>query len=133
VREILGERALKEMKNLIEAAKIAKTEPTIRNAGSSTMQNLLAFAEKFIDKVPVVGDTLGGVVKGVGKLKEMGEGGRVAREAVKQPTDKAATQVKRQTRAEKRRGELKKALRKVGPAGASSMTLRDDTDLGKSP
>lgn len=131
LQEILGNRAVKELKNLIEAAKITKTEPTIRNAGSSTLQNILAFAEKWIDKVPAVGGPLVGGIKVAGKVRELGESARTVRGAVEQPTDRAATRVQSKAKSAKRRATAGQVLKKVAPAASSGLTLRDDTDLGR--
>ncbi len=135
VREILGNRATNELKKIIEAAKITKTEPSIRSAGSSTLQNLLAFAEKWIDKVPAVGKYGAGAIKGVQKIGELGEEGRIARKAAEQPTDKLSKKAQVAVKRKARREALGRAgARVAGPAaqgeGNRMMTLRDDSSLG---
>jgi hypothetical protein len=129
VKEILGERGLRELKQIIEAAKITKTDASIRSAGSTTMQNLLAFAEK-IDRLPVVGPTVVGAAKLAKKGYELGSSGRVAREAATSPLETASR--KSGTSASiKRKTQI---LKSTAPAAvAGSMTLRDNSNIGSQP
>jgi hypothetical protein len=135
VKAILGERGLRELKQIIEAAKITKTDASVRSAGSTTMQNLLAFAEN-IDKLPggkplkkvagVVGNVASGVGMALKNAYKMGESDRVAREAATSPLETAARKagtsasIKRKTQ----------TLKSTAPAAvAGSMTLRDNSNV----
>lgn len=111
--EILGRQTTRELYELLEAAKITKTEPAIRNAGSSTLQNLLAF----IEKIPGVGGVLGGTARTLGKVKQLGEAGREVRKATTDPLEQAA---RKATGAQTRRRNTKKV------APAAPLTLRDN-------
>ena len=49
------------------------------------MSNLLSFLEKGLGKVPVLGNVASGTVRAGVKLNEMGQAGKVVREAQQQP------------------------------------------------
>src|SRR5690606_16878179 len=81
LNEIFGPGTAKQVQKILSATRTVKTVPPALHGGSSTMGNLLAFLERGLGKLPVVGDLGAGVIAGGRKLKEMGAAGRVAREA----------------------------------------------------
>ena len=78
-----------------------------------------------------LGDVAGGVIKAGVKLREMGEAGRVSREAAKTPLDEGVKQVRKAKKQAKNRNTLKAAAPATAPAVSGSMTLKNDTNLGQ--
>jgi hypothetical protein len=89
LEEVFGPGSSKEIYKILDAAREVKTVPPSAAVGSSTVQNLLAFLEKGIEKVPVLGTPVVEVVRGVSQLRKIGAGGREAKAALKPPLTEA--------------------------------------------
>ncbi len=87
--EIFGPNTSLRVYNLLEATRTVKTVPPAGHAGSSTMSNVLSFLERGLNKVPFVGDVAAGTIKAGAQLKQMGEAGRISREAQRSPLQDA--------------------------------------------
>lgn len=82
LESILGKSNTDQIYKILEAVKMVRTDPSIRNAGSSTVQNLLTALEKAIPG----GKYVGGAARAV---KSMGEAPAAARRAASSPLDDA--------------------------------------------
>lgn len=87
--EIFGLGTASRINAVLEATRTVKTVPPAGHAGSSTMSNILSFLERGLGRVPVVGDVATGAIRAGVQLKQMGEAGRVAREAQRSPLQDA--------------------------------------------
>lgn len=93
--EIFGPGTTRRVNAIVEAARTLKTEPPAIHKGSSTLGNVLAFLERGLGKLPVVGDVGAGTIQAAVKLKQMGEGGRVVRESQRNPLADAERKARR--------------------------------------
>jgi len=93
--EIFGGGTSRQLNNLLEVTRLAKTEPPAIHKGSSTVGNVLSLLERAITKVPVVGDVTVGTAKAVVNLKQAGAASRITKEAQKMPLDDAQKQARR--------------------------------------
>lgn len=84
---LFGSGTTKRLNDILQATKDVKTLPPSAAVGSSTFANMLAFLEKSIGRVPLVGDTVTGAVRGVAALRKMGASAREANAAAKTPLD----------------------------------------------
>lgn len=87
---LFGPGTVAKLNQIMEATRTVKTEPPAGFKGSPTFANILAFLEGNIGKIPVLGDTMTGAVRGVAKLKEIGAAGREVRKAQGSPLQDAA-------------------------------------------
>lgn len=83
--EIFGAGTARQIDRLLEATRTVKTVPPAGHSGSSTMSNVLSFLERGLGRVPVVGDMASGTIRAGVQLKQMGEAGRIARDAQRTP------------------------------------------------
>lgn len=83
--EIFGPDSAKVLERIQKATSITKTDPPPSFKGSPTAPNLLAFFERFLSKVPLVGDTAVGAIRGVASLDRMGASTRQVRAAQETP------------------------------------------------
>ncbi|HEX7114962.1 MAG TPA: hypothetical protein VF193_07505 [Steroidobacter sp.] len=93
--EIFGPGTARQINRIVEATRIVKTEPPPIHKGSSTMGNVLAFLERGLGRLPGVGDFTVGTIKGVVRLKELGQESRVVREAQQTPLRNAMSEAQR--------------------------------------
>ena len=110
---LFGPGTVAKLNQIMEATRTVKTEPPAGFKGSPTFANILAFLEGNIGKVPVLGDSVTGAVRGVAKLKELGAAGREVRKAQGSPLEDAA----RASAAQQARGNALGALVDAAPAG----------------
>lgn len=87
--EIFGPGTTRQIGAIMDAAKTVKTSPPTAAVGSSTFANVLAFLEKGLTKVPVVGGPVADIARGVVQLKNMGSGAREAQAATVTPLNEA--------------------------------------------
>lgn len=85
LNEIFGPGTAMRVDRILEATRTVKTVPPAGHAGSSTMSNVLAFLERGLGRIPVVGATASGVVNVGVKLHQMGASRRIVREAQRMP------------------------------------------------
>ena len=89
---LFGKAGAKKVADIVESLEILKTEAPNNWRGSTTFKNMISM----LDTLGGLGgkylgtDVVAGAVKGVAKLKEAGEAGRVARKAVKNPIEETA-------------------------------------------
>lgn len=93
--EIFGIGTAARIDMVLEATRTVKTVPPAGHAGSSTMSNILSFLERGLGRVPMVGDVATGVIRAGAQLKQMGEAGRITREAQRMPLSEAEQQTRR--------------------------------------
>jgi hypothetical protein len=91
--EIFGPGTTRQINAIMDAAKTVKTSPPTAAVGSSTFANVLAFLEKGLTKVPVVGGPVADIVRGVVQLKNLGAAGREAQAATVTPLNQALAKV----------------------------------------
>lgn len=82
------------LQTILRATQDVKTEPPPGFKGSPTVANFLAFFEKLVTKVPYIGETAVGTVRGVAQLREMGAAGGVVRSATTSPVEDIANQAR---------------------------------------
>ena len=87
LNEIFGPGTAVRVDRILEATRTVKTVPPAGHAGSSTMGNVLAFLERGLGKLPVVGSTAAGAVNIGVKLHQAGAARRIVREAQRMPND----------------------------------------------
>jgi hypothetical protein len=92
-----------------------KTAPPSAAVGSSTVQNLLAFLEKGIEKVPVLGTPVVEVARGVSQLRKIGAGGREAKNALKTPLTEALKEGEAKAKRSKLLGTTEQLDPSLGP------------------
>lgn len=83
--EIFGPDSAKVLERIQKATSITKTDPPPSFKGSSTVPNALAFFERFLGRVPLVGDTAVGAIRGVAALDRMGSSARQVKAAQETP------------------------------------------------
>jgi hypothetical protein len=93
--EIFGSGTANRIDMVLEATRTVKTVPPAGHAGSSMMSNILSFLERGLGRVPLVGDVATGAIRAGVQLKQMGEAGRVAREAQRSPLQDAERTAKK--------------------------------------
>lgn len=96
--EIFGPNTALRVYNLLDATRTVKTVPPAGHAGSSTASNILAFLERGLNKVPFVGDVAAGTIRAGVQLKQMGEAGRITREAQRSPLQDAEANAKKRNK-----------------------------------
>lgn len=89
LNEIFGPGTATRVDRILEATRTVKTVPPAGHAGSSTMGNVLAFLERGLGRIPVIGSTASGAVNVGVKLHQMGAARRVVREAQRMPVRNA--------------------------------------------
>jgi hypothetical protein len=114
LEEIFGPGTVRQINQIMEATRDLKTEPPTGFKGSPTFANLIAFLEKGIGKIPVLGDTVTGAVKGVGMLRDIGAAGREVRHAQKTPLSEGVESMT----ATQRRAKIAEQLKSSGKATA---------------
>lgn len=82
---IFGRGTVRQINEIMRATRDLRTEPPRVHPGSSTMGNVVAFLERSLGALPVLGDVAGGTIRTVGKLKEIGRAGREIRDAETSP------------------------------------------------
>jgi hypothetical protein len=87
IDEIFSPGTAVRLDRILEATRTVKTVPPPGHAGSSTMSNVLAFLERGLGRLPVVGDIGSGAIRAGVKVKQMGEAGRVVRESQRMPLE----------------------------------------------
>lgn len=117
---IFGPGTVKRIRQIMQATQDVRTEPPSIHPGSSTMGNIAAFLERSIGRVPYLGDTVSGAVRGVGKLREMGREGRETRAAQQTPLDEGV----QSAQAAQRANETLSALRRGSAAVPSSIAVQ---------
>jgi hypothetical protein len=90
IEQIFGPGANADLRKIMAAAQDVKTQPPAGFVGSPTFANMLAFGERWVGKVPILGDVTVGAIKGGAKLREMGRAGREVRSALNSPLDEQA-------------------------------------------
>ena len=95
LNDIFGNGTAQRLDRILEATRAVKTVPPAGHAGSSTMSNILAFLERGLGRVPVIGDIGAGALKAGAQLKQMGEAGRMTREAQRTPLAEADRQARK--------------------------------------
>jgi hypothetical protein len=96
LNEIFGAGTAKEVYRILDAAKVVKTMPAGgAPIGSSTLQNVLAFIGRGIEKVPLVGGTAVDVARGISKVKDLGANARTTSQANLMPLDEAVKMAKK--------------------------------------
>lgn len=75
----------RRIRQIMQATRDVKTTPPSGYSGSGTFANALAFMEKGLGKIPLLGDVASGTVRAVGKVREMGAAGRQVRESQQMP------------------------------------------------
>lgn len=120
--EIFGPGNAREIARILDAAKIVKTLPPGAPIGSSTLQNVLAFLGKGIEKVPLVGGPAVDVARGIASVKKLGANARAAAQANKLPLNEALDMAKAKAASSanrKKLGGLKTAPLSSLSAGAN--------------
>jgi hypothetical protein len=86
---LIGKESTTQLRQVLKAAETLKTEPGGTGVrGSNTVNKIMNILDKtLITKIPGIGPTAEGVIRGVGKVAELGKGGREVRAAKQQPLD----------------------------------------------
>jgi hypothetical protein len=92
---IFGRGTVKRIDEIMKATRDVRTEPPRIHPGSSTMGNVVAFLERSLGTLPVLGDVAGGAIRTVGKLRELGRAGREIRDAETSPLTDAQNAAQR--------------------------------------
>jgi hypothetical protein len=82
---IFGQGTTRRLRQIMEATRDIKTEPPPGFKGSPTFANAIAFLEKGIGKIPVLGGTIEAGVRLAAKGAELNEAGRIVRSARNTP------------------------------------------------
>lgn len=84
---LIGKESTAQLRQILKATETLKTEPGgIGVRGSNTVNKIMNILDKtLITKIPGVGPTTEGVLRAVGKVTELGKGGREVRAAKEQP------------------------------------------------
>lgn len=90
LNEVFGPGTAVQLQRIMDATRTVKTAPPAGHAGSSTMGNVLAYLERGLGKIPVVGSTASGAVSVGIKLHQMGANRRIVREAQRMPSNALA-------------------------------------------
>lgn len=99
LNEIFGPGTAVRVDRILEATRTVKTVPPAGHAGSSTMSNVLAFLERGLGRLPVVGSTAAGAVNVGVKLHQMGASRRIVREAQRMPRNALAEEAAQKQKA----------------------------------
>lgn len=87
---IFDKATVQQLDKIMEAVRLVKTEPPPIHQGSSTFGNAIAFLERAVGKVPVLGTGTVGVIRGLGMINEIGKGAKINARATSTPLDDAA-------------------------------------------
>lgn len=99
LNELFGPGTARQLDNILKAAIDVKTMPAAGPpVGSTTMQNVLTFLEKGLDKVPIVGGPAVDILKGAAQIKKIGAGAREAKRATTTPLNEALSKASSQAR-----------------------------------
>lgn len=116
LESIFGQGTVRQLNQILKATQDMRTEPPRIHPGASTMGNLVAFLEKSLGKIPVLGNTATGAVRAAVKLNEMGAAGRETRAAMLSPLDDASTATTNALRGKRNRNALGRAAPSFIPA-----------------
>lgn len=116
LESIFGQGTVRQINRILEATKELRTEPPRIHPGSSTMGNVVAFLEKSLGKIPVLGDTVTGTVRAVAKVRELGQTGREVRAAQRTPLDEGVSASGNALRAKQNRNALGRAAPTLTPS-----------------
>ncbi len=116
VQEIFGPDSAKILAQIEKATSLTKTDPPPSFKGSPTVPNALAFFERFLGKVPLVGDTAVGTMRAVSQLRESGANAKVAAAASQDPVSAAAAGARNSLY----RARKKNTLASTAPTAATS-------------
>lgn len=95
LNEIFGPGTAKEVYRILDAAKVVKTMPAGGPPiGSSTLQNVLTFMGRGIDRLPG-GSTAVNIMRGAAKVKDIGATARTSEQANLLPLDEAVSMAKK--------------------------------------
>jgi hypothetical protein len=82
LEELFGPGTAKQLQKILDAARDVKTMPAGGPpVGSTTLQNILTFLGKGLDKVPLVGGPAVDIARGIAKVKNIGQATREAKAA----------------------------------------------------
>lgn len=90
LNEVFGPGTAKRLDAIVNATRIVKTEPPPGFKGSPTFANAIAFLERGLGHVPLVGDIAAGAIRGTIQLREMGRASRDVKAAMGSPLADAA-------------------------------------------
>lgn len=90
LNEIFDKATVKKLNEIMETTRDVKTTPPEGFKGSSTVANMLALLERGIGIIPG-GHLVGGTVRAIGKISELGKTGREVRSATEDPLKAAAS------------------------------------------
>lgn len=116
LESIFGQGTVRQLNQILKATQDLRTEPPRIHPGSSTMGNIVAFLEKSIGKIPVLGNTATGAVRAAVKLNEMGAAGRETRAAMRSPLDEAVSDTGNALRKKYNRNALSRSAPSFIPA-----------------
>jgi hypothetical protein len=102
LEEIFGPGTVKQLGNIMDAARIVKTEPPAGFKGSPTFANAIAFLEKGLNKIPLVGPVVSGVARLGAKAYAAGRSGRDAAAAQETPISQGLAGAYKSTLAQRR-------------------------------
>jgi hypothetical protein len=120
LKEIFGAKAVMQLKQIMEATRVVKTEPPTGFKGSPTFANAIAFMEKLVGRVPLVGDTVVGTAKAMAKVKEMGASSREIGRAQTLPLEEGVAN----SLSNARRADNRNRLRRAAPATTATQGER---------
>lgn len=112
---IFGSGTVRRIGELLKATQDVRTEPPRIHPNSSTAGNIVAFLEKSLGKLPILGDTVSGTIRGVGKLRELGQTSRELQSAQTLPLDESAATAQSALRGILNRNALSRAAPALGP------------------
>lgn len=116
LESIFGQGTVRQLNQILKATQDLRTEPPRTHPGSSSMGNIVAFLEKSIGKIPVLGNTATGAVRAAVKLNEMGAAGRETRAAMRSPLDEAVSDTGNALRSKHNRNALARSAPSFIPA-----------------
>jgi hypothetical protein len=92
---IFGRGTVARLNEIMRATKDVRTEPPRVHPGSSTAGNIVAFLERSLGKLPILGDATAGTIRAVDKVREIGRDARLNREAQTLPLEEGAGAARR--------------------------------------
>jgi hypothetical protein len=124
LEEIFGPGTVKQIDKIMEATRDVKTEPPTGFKGSPTFANIITFLERGIGRIPVLGDTATGAIRGVANLHEMGKAGREVKAAQQTPLDESVSSVRRENTLRRYKTSAEEAS--SAATATTPLTLKDE-------
>lgn len=124
---LFGDQVAQRVRDFAQTVHDVRTTPATRIAGSPSVANILNTLEGHVSHIPYIGHTLGGTVRAVSKLHDVGKRARDAREAAVDPVRAAAAKAAKAPRQARNKADIRNARLPISVGALQSSAGAGDT------